>query len=493
LTDRLANSADQTPLAELCAEHGLAPAAASALVLRHVERTETGTGAAARMLREVLLAFSALAIRGDSNRLAALLEQDFAQPGAAIPPARADVVTTLLQTLAEVLAAIGVPIVFGFDNMERLLAPQGPVDSATAQSFFNGLAHVIDQTRGLLAVLFVERGLWNEFGQAITSFADHRLRQGVRVRDYGCIWDLELKPPTPDQIERVVQRRMEPLLARAPGNSQLSACFPFDPQEVRQIATAGVDVLRTALLRLRDRYDQIVLPQEQQTQFVAAQEETLPAKPDAMSVLADSLQQDWEHAVASGRQRLQMSRRISLAPELHTGLGRWLEVLAGQVVRGWKLVQVKSAVTYGDHPLFGVVTLAAWHDDTGRSCRVALGPLLGEGPSMPKDLEIKLTVLNQRPPLAEQLVVLRFLPQGTTDANQLPAATQRIWDQAAAGRPAWLCGLPMADFAWLLGFPEWLAAHVTEANAADLRNFVLQRTEYLLADLAPRPLAEEAP
>jgi hypothetical protein len=360
-----------------------------------------------------------------------------------------------------------------------------------AQGFFNGLAHLVDQTRGLLAILFVEHGEWMEFGQAISAFVQHRLWQGVRVRDYGSVWRLELKPPTPDQIERVVVRRMEPLLKRAPGGQDLPPCFPFAPQEVGQIATAGADVLRTALLRLRDRYDELVLPQEQQAGFAA--EAAAPAAADTAAALADALQQDWEQAAASGRQRLQMSRRTSLAPELHTGLGRWLELLVGQVVQGWKLVQVKSAVTYGDHPTFGVVTLAAWHDQDGRSCRVALGPLLGEGSSMPKDLEIKLTVLSQRPPLAEQLVVLRPLPQGTTDAKQLPAATQRVWDQAATGRPVSVCGLPLTDFAWLLGFPEWLASHVAEGSAAELQNFVLQRTGYLLADLAPRPTPEETP
>ena len=314
--------------AKSAAVTGCRLAAASGLVMRHVERTELGTGAAVRMRREVLLAFSELALRNTPDRLASLLEQDFAQPDAALPPARAEVVTQLLQTSAEVLAAVGVPIIFALDNMERLLAPRGPVDMPAAQSFFNGLAHVLDQTRGLLVMLFVERGLWNEFGQAINTFADHRLRQGVRVRDYGCVWDLELTPPTPDQIEQVVQRRMSPLLARAPHADQLPPCFPFSSEEVREIATAGVDVLRTALLRLRDRYDELVLPDE-------------PAGPDAGGLrigrrraqasaadeAADALRRTWDEAAATGRRRLVMSRRTSLAQELHTGLGRWLELL----------------------------------------------------------------------------------------------------------------------------------------------------------------------
>ena len=485
LLDDLASGASTTPLDAICARHGMNAAAAGALITRHVERTEAGTGAAVRMRREVLLAFSELALRNSPDRLASLLEQDFAQPGAALPPARADVVTLLLQTLAETLAAVRVPIIFALDNMERLLAPRGPVDNLAAQSFFNGLAHTIDQTRGLLLVLFVERGLWNEFGGAINSFADHRLRQGVRVRDYGCVWDLELTPPTADQIEQVVQRRMSPLLARAPHGDQLSLCFPFAPQEVRQIATTGVDVLRTALLRLRDRYDELVLPEGQRVQSPPAAE---PASPPAGAAdqEAEGLRRTWEDATASGRRRLGMSRRTSLAQELHTGLGRWLELLIGQTVNGWRLNEVRSAVTFGDHPAFGSVTLATWQDEQGRRHRVALGPILGEGRSMPKDLEIKLSALEQRPALADQLIVLWPVQQGGIEVQQLPTATRQIWDRSAAGRPVRLCALPLPDFAWLLGFPEWLSQYAAAMPASDSPfRFILERTGYLLADLAP--------
>jgi len=421
LLDDLAIST--APLAEVCQRHGLSATAAWALVLRHVERTELGTGPAVRMRREVLLAFAELALRNTPDRLASLLEQDFAPPGAALPLSRANVVTLLLQTLAETLAAVSVPIIVALDNMERLLAPRGPVDNLAAQAFFNGLAHTVDQTRGLLLVLFVERGLWNEFGSTISSFAEHRLRQGVRIRDYGCVWDLELTPPTPEQIDQVVRRRMAPLLARAPHGDQLPPCFPFAPQEVREIATMGVDVLRTALLRLRDRYDELVLPDSQRVQPPSGPEWGSPpsgsADPEPHQA-ADALRQTWEDAAANGRRRLAMSRRTSLAQELHTGLGRWLEELIGQQIHGWRLSEVRSAVTFGDHPAFGSVTLATWQNAQGRSQRMALGPILGEGRSMPKDLEVKLSVLDQRPALADHLAVLWPVAQGTTiEAKQL--------------------------------------------------------------------------
>ena len=484
-------TASSAPLAEICARHALSTTTAWAAVIRHVERTELGTGAAVRMRREVLLAFVELAFGNSTDRLASLLEHNFAQPEAVLPPSRADVVSLLLQTLTETLAAVGVPIIVALDNMERLLAQRGPVDDATATAFFSGLAHTIDQTRGVLLVLFVEQGLWSfVFTSAIDQFAQHRLLQGVRIRDYGCVWDLELAPPTPEQIEQVVRRRMAPVLARAPHGDRLPPCFPFSPLEIREIVTVKTDILRTALLRLRDRYDELVLPAGQQVQSAfepeparyppGAADQPSPPQP------ADVLQRTWEDATAGGRRRLAMSRRAALAPELHTGLGRWLQELIGQQVRGWQLSAVRSAVTFGDHPAFGCVTLTTWQGPQGRAERVALGPLLGEGRSMPKDLEVKLSVLDQRPAIADELTVLLPFKQGPIAAQDLPAATRQVWETSAARRPISLCPLPSLDFAWLLGFPEWLAECAASDSAPESRSrFLLERTGYLLADLAP--------
>ena len=55
-----------------------------------------------------------------------------------------------------------------------------------------------------------------------------------------------------------------------------------------------------------------------------------------------------------------------------------------------------------------------------------------------------------------------------------------------------LCSLPLTDFAWLLGFPDWLAQQSTRVERGLLGDFVLQRTGYLLQDLAPRTHTESS-
>jgi hypothetical protein len=261
---------------------------------------------------------------------------------------------------------------------------------------------------------------------------------------------------------------------------------------VRSIAAAEVDVVRTALLRLRDRYDQLILPENGRIESRPSDDLPVPDQAVAATQLADSLRRGWEDSAASGRRRLQALRRAALAPELHASLGRWLELVAGQEVAGWTLAECHSSVPFGDHPNFGIVTILAWRHADGHHCRVAVGPILGEGRSMPKDLEVKLSALTQRPPLAEQLVVLWPLGEGTIAPEQLPPASRQIWDQRSVGRAVALCPLLLTDFAWLLGFPEWLAAQTAAAGRDELRAFVLERTEFLLRDLVPRLTAEVA-
>jgi hypothetical protein len=174
-----------------------------------------------------------------------------------------------------------------------------------------------------------------------------------------------------------------------------------------------------------------------------------------------------------------------LVHALHAGLGRWLEVLRGEVVRGWKLVDATSAVPFGDHPTFGLVTLGTWQSDEARTCRVALGPILGEGRAMPKDLETKFAVFLQRPPLAEQVVVLWPITEGRIEAKELPTATRQSWEKLAPGRAVTLQPLTLADFAWLLSFSDWFSTHGAEEHPDMLRRFVLERTSFLLQDCAP--------
>ena len=54
--------------------------------------------------------------------------------------------------------------------------------------------------------------------------------------------------------------------------------------------------------------------------------------------------------------------------------------------------------TFGEHPTYGVLTIAHWACKDGQPWKVGIGLFLGRGPGKPKDLEIKLAALEANPP-----------------------------------------------------------------------------------------------
>lgn len=463
------------------------------LLAQHVALSETGTSIRARMRRAVLLALATRTLGQPTDPLADLIEQDFAESAGDLPPTRAALVDTLLETLVEILTAVDVPVVFAFDNMERLLQPRGSLDLPTAQAFLTGLAQVIDRIPGLLVLLLVETGLWNEcLQQAVNSFAHDRLMLGIRLRGHGNIHQLDLQMPTLRQVESVARQRLATLHGRIRGGGQLPPEFPFLPEDFEWAVAQGSDVLRTVLMRLRDRYDERVLPEGQWAHRRSAEPASRPvetALPDAAQFARQILTPSWDRVVATKRAAIQGALRPARAGELHRALARWLELLAGAAVIGdWQLTGVDEPASFGDQPAFGILTVSRWQRiGGGGSQRVAIGPLLGERSSMPVDLRVKLAIFDLRPAPADELVVL-WPRSGADQSHELPPATRKVWDQLQSGKPVRLLPVPTAEIAGLLGIPDWLDELDGQLSGRDrnaAQQFVQHRTVGLLERIAP--------
>ena len=112
---------------------------------------------------------------------------------------------------------------------------------------------------------------------------------------------------------------------------------------------------------------------------------------------------------------------------------------------------------------------------------------------MPKDLAVKLALLDQRPAPADALVVLWPDRDLDFDSSDLPPASQQVWTKHAAGKRVRLLGLPSADLAWLLAFADW-SSDLQEIDASERANwpggaierFVRTRTAALFERLLPR-------
>jgi hypothetical protein len=195
-----------------------------------------------------------------------------------------------------------------------------------------------------------------------------------------------------------------------------------------------------------------------------------PAQASPRSPLEDL----WNQEMRAARAQLEPEGSLTGATrELQAGLGKFLQVCHehGVKVGPWRLHHVVPEFTFGDHPTYGVLTIAHWVCKDGQPWKVGVGLFLGRGPGKPKDLEIKLATMDAEPMVIDHLILLR--PE---DDLALSGKSKGLWQEAERrGRHARLEAVSLEGFATLYAFPRWLAA-VTEAlpdgqplpNLADL-------------------------
>ena len=159
--------------------------------------------------------------------------------------------------------------------------------------------------------------------------------------------------------------------------------------------------------------------------------------------------------------------------ELQSGLGTFLHVCHehGVKVGPWRLQHVVPEWTFGDHPTYGVLSIAQWVCKGGQPWRVGVGLFLGRGPAKPRDLQIKLSSFEVEPTIVDHLILLR--PE---DDIALTGKSKTVWQEAERrGRRARLEPVLLDAFATLYAFPriitcmeEGLAAGQSLPNLADL-------------------------
>jgi hypothetical protein len=175
-----------------------------------------------------------------------------------------------------------------------------------------------------------------------------------------------------------------------------------------------------------------------------------------------TLEELWEQEIQAARRQLEPQGALTGATrEVQAGLGKFLQVCHehGVKVGPWRLQHVADEVTFGDHPTYGVLTVAHWACRDGQPWKVGIGLFLGRGPGKPKDLEIKLAALASDPSIIDHLILLR--PE---DDLGLSGKSKALWQASErSGRHARLEPLTPDGLAILYGFPRWLAA-VTEAQ-----------------------------
>src|SRR5207249_6809076 len=124
----------------------------------------------------------------------------------------------------------------------------------------------------------------------------------------------------------------------------------------------------------------------------------------------DGLLELWDQEQRSARRKLEPEGALTGATrELQAGLGAFLGVCHehGVKVGPWRLQHVVAEYSFGDHPTYGVVTIAHWACKDGQPWRVGIGLFLAKSAGKPRDLETKLASMDAEPPVIDHLILMR--------------------------------------------------------------------------------------
>jgi hypothetical protein len=504
------------PVGRVCTEAGLEADRACQLLDQYVERTESHN-TAGLMRRHIYQGFARAVLLGDEADLASFLTYGFAELPFQVHPSRQDLVLALFKVLMDVFLGLKIPVVVAFDQLEDLLlGRRGDDGHRVAEAFFAGIVQAMHQIDGLCFLVFAERGLWNRFVPSLDGYIQDRLSNPIHLPRHGTLKALRLEAPEPELVRRVVEARLRPTRLEIPDADQLPPLFPFTDEQVDRIARTE-PTLRDMLQQFRHLFDFVVygeasagalVPDSAAAGVSAAQfpSDQLPARVKSMVIVETTARpapgspqssrgsqpsalgtpqaaELWQQEVAAARKKLEPEGAVTGATrELQAGLASFLQTCHehGVKVGPWRLQHVVGELAFGEHPTYGVITIAHWACRDGQPWKVGIGLFLGRGPGKPRDLEIKLSALHAEPPIIDHLILLR--PE---DDLALTGKSKTVWQEAERrGRHARLEAASLDHLAILYAFPRWLAA-LTETlpegqplpNLADL---IQEKCEQLL-------------
>jgi hypothetical protein len=506
-------------LRQTCEECGLDCARACELTCQYIQSCETH-GTAGLMRRHIYQGLARAALLGDESDLANFLTYGFAELDFKVRPSRQDLVLALFKVLMEVFLSLKMPVVVAFDQLEDLLLARRTDDGhKVAEAFFAGIVQVMHQVSGICFLVFAERGLWNRFVPSLDGYIQDRLNNPVHVPGHGTIKALRLEAPPPELVRCVVEARLRAIRAELGEWTELATIYPFTEDQVVRIARTE-PTLRDMLQQFRQLFDHVVYGEAAGPAYdkadaagtvITAQPAAdkgamasvavpvdLPPSVKSVAVVQTpttapivpanklNLRELWDQEMRSARRKLEPEGALTGATrELQAGLGSFLQLCHehGVKVGPWRTQHVVNELAFGEHPTYGVLSIAHWACKGGQPWKVGIGLFLGRGPGKPKDLEIKLGSLEVAPPIIDHLILLR--PE---DDLALSGKSKTLWHEAEKrGRHARLEAVSLDGFAVLYGFPRFLTAvNETLASGQPLPNLadMLQETcEKLLEQL----------
>ncbi|MSR51985.1 MAG: hypothetical protein EXS09_01690 [Gemmataceae bacterium] len=481
----------QMPVAQALAEAGVSTEKAIELIEAYVEKAEAHN-TAGLMRREIYKGFTRAHLLKDEAKLASFLTHDFVEMPYQVRPSRQDLVLSLFKVMMEVFRALKTPVVVAFDQLEDLLLARRSDDAhKVAETFFAGIVKVMHQLDGVCFLVFAERGLWNRFVPSLDGYIQDRLNNPVHVPDHGTVKAIRLEAPPADLVRKVVEARLEGSLRDLRDSSEFDGLYPFTEEQVRRIAVTE-PTLRDMLQQCRHLFDHIVYDAESwsgasnrisdpadEIPMAGIPESRLPADsyvPENVTVKSveiirvdessetargamtpRGMTELWAQEQRSAMRKLMPDGAITGATrEIQAGLGAFLQTCHEHGVKlgPWRLQHVVPEYSFGEHPTYGVASIAHWACKDGQPWKVGIGLFLARSAGKPKDLEIKLSSMDTEPTVIDHLILMR--PE---DDLALTGKSKTVWQEAEkAGKHARLEPVSIEILGMLYSFPRWLAA-----------------------------------
>jgi hypothetical protein len=491
------------PVNQALTEAGVPIEKALEMIEQYVEKSEAHN-AAGLMRREIYKGFTRSYLLKDEAKLADFLTNDFVEMPFQVRPSRQDLVLSLFKVMMEVFRALKTPVVVAFDQLEDLLLARRSDDAhMVAESFFAGIVQVMHQVDGLCFLIFAERGLWNRFVPSLDGYIQDRLNNPVHVPKHGTIKAIRLEAPSADLAKKVIESRLTGSLNELADAKSFDSLYPFSDDQVQRIA-ATEPTLRDMLQQCRHLFDHMVYGNEAgafsaaslpgrvtdsampQAEVPMAAEvaapaielpanvtvkhvdvvvsgdvppESLTAKPSTKpsALTATTLTELWAQEHRAALRKLMPEGSLTGANrEIQAGLGAFLQTCHehGVKVGPWRLQHVVPEFSFGEHPTYGVISIAHWACKDAQPWKVGLGLFLAKSAGKPKDLEIKLSSMDVEPPVIDHLILMR--PE---DDLTLTGKSKAVWNDAEKnGKHARLEPVMLETLATLYAFPRWLAA-----------------------------------
>ncbi|CAN5496552.1 hypothetical protein BH11PLA2_BH11PLA2_03100 [soil metagenome] len=504
-----------TPLVQALAEAGLSPDKALEILSAHFQKTETHN-THGMMRKAIYQNFAKAVLLRNESDLANFLTNGFAEIDFQVRPTRQDLVLALFKVLMEVFRGLKTPVVVAFDQLEDLLLARRTDDvHRIAEAFFAGIVQVMHQVDGLCVLIFAERGLWNRFVPSLDGYIQDRLNNPVHVPNRGTVKAVRLEVPPADLVRRVVEARLRPVLDELPNADEVNDIYPFNDEQIGRVAKSE-PTLRDMLQQFRHLYDHMVYGEQDaepvrrvnvvenaptlsridallgkditvksfdiietaandviisasglrqhaektaEPEKYAQPEHGKPVERSELGMLthAARLVELWDTEFRTARRKLEPDGALTGATrELQAGLGSFLSVCHehGVKVGPWRMQHVVPEWSFGDHPTYGVVSLAHWACKDGPPWKVGVGLFLAKGAGKPKDLEIKLGVMDQKPTIVDHLILLR--PE---DDLSMTGKSKQAWtDAEKKNHHARVEAVSLDALAMLYSFPRWIAA-----------------------------------